>query len=290
MSQVREEYEKYDKEGGDEKHFTLESLKASASENGLGRTHPLVPDEASPCPGDGLVVASVVTGGPAFKHGIRLGDVIYSVDGKKIANLEEFEAAKDKPKSKAGSLKLVVAKYEPTKQSPQGWKRRPITVELASEPAVRMAPLKRTPDPITGDDLYAHQDEFSLTPPNVMGLAFFRKQKTKPKSMMLSIDYVGDSWIFANRLTVRADAEVFEFPLEEKQVHQNVLKGGNVRESIYFHFDKEDQKKMLAAVLSAKKVLVRMSGSKGLHDAEVPVATRANMLEVRKVYEKLGGD
>lgn len=276
--------------------LSLEALQDLAVRKEIAaRIHPLVPGMGKPCTGQGLVVASVVTNGPADSAGIRRGDVIYLIGGKKVSTVADVEAALEKAsKATNGDLKVGVATYDPNRTrgisetSPQAWKRQSVVVHPELKRYVLLDPLERTPDPVKGDDLYNHRDAVTLNPPMVMTLCFYRKVNSKPEGLSLTAQYHGKSWIFIDHLTVRADDAVFEFDLDPEDVTTSVAKDASVYEFFRFDLDNdEEHKKLLQAVLKAKKVLVRFSGSKGVKDIEAALSERAKMAELHTIYQKL---
>jgi hypothetical protein len=304
LKQVREEYAKAlkaDEAAGDEPRksttFTLDGLHDSRfiddkAPEGFEPLHHLVPRLGIPCGGDGLVVSSVMTSGPAAESDIRRQDVIYTINGKKVASVDDFNAALANSLLSDRPLKVGLAYYEPGKGIPEdsarAWKRKTVMVSPVMEAFALLAPLKRTADAVEGNDLYTHRNEF--TDDRTMSLSFSRQKNNKPKLLMMGVYYAGESWIFMDELTVRADEKVLKFKLERERVSRRVRKTGGVTEAVYFFSNDAESKNLIDAVLSSKKVLVRMSGSKGLVDHEVKIPERAKMFEVRAVYDKLGGE
>lgn len=280
--------------------LTLEALHdiESKGEESFEPTHPLVPRGAKPCTGEGLVVSSIVTHGPAYDAGIRRGDVIYLINGKKVTSVEEFEAALEKEGKKVTSngMKVGVAAFNSNRRagisatSPQAWKRQVVTVNPRLTRYVLLDPLKRTPDAIKMNDLFSHKLASAKQSPISMRLYFFRTISRKPDSLLLTVQYHGKSWIFTDRLTVRADDEVLEFEVPRAERRQDINDDGSVDETVSYHCKKEEEKKLLKAILTAKKVVVRASGAKGLEECEIELSERARMEELFNIYKKLGGE
>ena len=193
-------------------------------------------------------------------------------------------------------MKFGFAHYDPDRKtgisstSPQAWNRQVVTISPLQTRDVLLAPLERTPDAIKKNDLYTHTRASAKRVPLSMRLCFFRRISSKPDALMLSVQYHGKSWIFMDQLTVRADDDVLEFQVERADRKEEINGDGTVDESVHYHFKNEDETKLLKALLTAKKVVVRASGSKGIEEGEIELAERVKMEELFNIYKKLGGE
>ena len=277
---------------GNPDRLSLEALLDIKSRDETSeRAHPLVPALGKPCPGEGLVVSSVVTHGPLDEHGVRRGDVLTTINGKKLSTLDDLKVALSKKVTKA--LKVGVAQYDPERKaglsptSPQAWSRSTREIVPMSEREVLLAPLTRKPDPIEGNDLYSHRDEITTQVPMVMTLDFFRKVGERPDALYLSIKYAGKTWLFLEQITVKADSKTFTFDVKRKEVTETIHDDGHVSELLVCRANDGKYADLLNAVLTSRKVQVRFSGKDRVDDVEVALSERAKMAELFGIYTKL---
>jgi membrane-associated protease RseP (regulator of RpoE activity) len=104
----------------------------SGSKGYLGLTVTAVP------PGQGLRIASIIEGGPAEAAGLRVGDIIRSVDGQVVRTPEQLRAAVE---TKAPGTKVTIT-YE------RGEREHQATVRLGEAPP--NAQIESTPAPQPG--------------------------------------------------------------------------------------------------------------------------------------------
>lgn len=330
LAQVRAEYEKAKAEGAKTiqalrkerlSDWTSEDLLDTAEdESENSQPHPLVPKHAKPCPGDGLVVISTVTNGPASKCGIARGDVVFSFNGKKVVSIEDLQAElmefENQPDS---SIKVGIASYQTVRKGAggttvEGWKRGTDTIRPTLKRYALMAPLRRTSDKTSGDGTYTHRQRSPEYPPTIMSLSFKRKVGGKPSSLTLGVLCHRKEPMRIDDIAVRVDDQLFEFDVKSAEVRQKTHNGDILRhileglkvdiltieqtledarltQYVYFNADKPKHMQLIRALLTARKVQVRFSGQNPaqVQDVEVPVEDRAYIVELFNIYRELGG-
>ena len=99
---------------------------------------------------DKLVINVLAKDGPAAKAGIKVGDTILFVDGKKVETVKEYAAALDGKKA-GDAVKVVVSRdnfektFTVTLGAPVAGKGPPETPPVAKEPAKEAPPAAATP-------------------------------------------------------------------------------------------------------------------------------------------------
>lgn len=93
--------------------------------------------------GSGVVVESVMRGSPAAEAGIKTNDLIVTVDGRKVASLEDLRAAVEKAGSEGKAMKLDViqrGKRSVVELKPRG-PESPAAKAERREPGPAMRPM-----------------------------------------------------------------------------------------------------------------------------------------------------
>mgnify|MGYP001194560511 CR=1 FL=1 len=104
-----------------------------------------------------------------------------------------------------------------------------------------------------------------------------------PTELRMRVQYYGDDWVFANAITIKADANIFEMP-------SLVFRRDHSSSSVWEWTDEEvSDYAMLRSIANAKRVVVRFHGQQYVHDWVLPAAQQAIMRDVLEEWNARGG-
>lgn len=141
--------------------------------------------------------------------------------------------------------------------------------------------LKKT-DEFNGITWISHRTEPALR--KKMALYFGAKDNSAAGyPLRLKFLYYSDEWLFVQRVTIKADDQTFDLGrIEFERDHT----GGSIWE---WSDEQLTNFKMLDAVLSAKKVMIRFDGRQYYSDFTLPDSQKTAMREVLMAWERYGG-
>lgn len=114
-------------------------------------------------------------------------------------------------------------------------------------------------------------------------LYFGRSEEGALMPLRIKAQFVGEDWLFVNRITVKADDRKFS-ALAGTWERDNGA--GTVWEWIDLPTD-EDLREMVSAIIAAKDVVVRFEGDKYYSDKSVPQAMKDELRDVLLAYSAL---
>lgn len=97
--------------------------------------------------------------------------------------------------------------------------------------------------------------------------------------------YVADDWLFITSYIIKADDELFEFPVGMTDIERDNGAGGIWE---WTHGTAGPQElRMLRAVASAKQAVIRYQGKQYRKDRTIPASEKAMLRDVLVAYEML---
>lgn len=142
--------------------------------------------------------------------------------------------------------------------------------------------LKKSTDEIREITWISHKGEPLLS--NKMALYFgTEKGSASTYPLRLKFQYYGDDWLFVQSVIVKADDKAFDLGNLDFERDNS---SGTVWE---WSDEPLSNRKMLDAVLAAKKVIVRFNGRQYYHDFVLPETQKQAMKDILLAWERYGG-
>ncbi|BFH61933.1 hypothetical protein [Paenibacillus azoreducens] len=152
--------------------------------------------------------------------------------------------------------------------------------------AVATAEMRKRTDDVTGYTVF--EDKTSPEYINENGFyAFFAQGNDGVPILYARFQYTGDSWLFINNYTIKADDKIYEISPKYSDVHRD-NDGGEVWE-YYSTAVNKDVYEIINAVIKSNKTIIRSQGNERKQDRTVTAKEKAALQHVLDAYRAMGG-
>jgi membrane-associated protease RseP (regulator of RpoE activity) len=169
----------------------------------------------------GVIVASVVKGGPGQIAGIKELDIIIAVDGEKVVDVPSFISAV----SGSTGRTIKVSFYRPSEtKSGFRFRRKTLEVEPISRRELISTQVAKETDGATGIATFRHIGGDDIVNDRSSVDIWASQSEGAEPQFHLRIVYVGDDWRFINSYTFLIDGERFQIPATGKVDRDHEIK------------------------------------------------------------------
>lgn len=233
---------------------------------------------------DGVLLFNVLAYSPAGLAGLTGMDVVTRVDRTSVSNVEEYNAAiAALPLGKSCEIAGFRGKISPSGRV--SWKRGAVKLKPVTRREMLMNAMSIEKDDIKNIEIYRHKDSPS-TPNSKTDLHCYIIKSDDTTDLYLRVQYVGKSWVFFNKVAIKADDNVFSIDDSDFVNEGSDVQNGGV-------WERKDApvtggtRKAIDAMTTATEVTVRLEGPEYQRDLQIPAEHRIRLLAVMEVHKML---